>query len=86
MMKTCRERSKSIKTTSHTTYSHIPPFSTHTLTIVGLGDVGWILEAAEDMMIYFCEPVADPGVFGVVGVRTRDVPAPADILSKGKQK
>ena len=56
------------------------------MTIVGLGDAGCILEAAEDMMIYFCEPVADPGVFGVVGVRTRDVPAPADILSKGKQK
>ena len=86
MMETCREKSKSIKTTNHTTYSHIPPFSTLTLTIVGLGDAGCILEAAEDMMIYFCEPLADPGVFGVVGVLTRDVPAPADILSKGKQK
>ena len=85
MVKTCREKSKSIKTTNNTTYSLIP-LSTLTLTIVGLGDAGCILEAAEDMMIYFCEPVADPGVFGVVGVRTRDVPAPADILSTGKQK
>ena len=73
MMQTCRKKSTSISRAL-------------TLTIVGLGDAGCILEAAEDMMIYFCEPVADPGVFGVVGVRTRDVPAPADILSKGKQK
>ena len=85
MMKICGEKSKSIKTTNNRTYSLIP-FSTHTLTIVGLGDAGCILEAAEDMMIYFCEPVAEPGVFGVAGVRTRDVPVPADILSKGKQK